>query len=108
LELSLIIPVYNSQDIVGSTVERCLRFFDELGSEGEVILVNDGSKDDSWEVISRLAAEEERVIAVDLLKNNLRPVINLLGNPVRDHPERLRLINVLVPAGRHQLPTPAN
>ncbi len=63
MDLTLIVPVYNSQDIVQETVSRILSFLDQEGLEGEVLLINDGSKDGSWERVQEVAEKEERVIA---------------------------------------------
>lgn len=69
MELSIIVPVYNSESIVEETVSHILRFLDKEGLEGEVLLINDGSKDASWERIQGIAEQEERVVAIDLLQN---------------------------------------
>ena len=54
---SVIIPVFNSEDLVASVIEGLLRTFDEAGLNLEVVCVNDGSVDRSWEVIRQLADE---------------------------------------------------
>lgn len=55
--LSICIPVYDEQDAVAETLERCLALGDELRRNGvdrfEVIAVDDGSHDASAEVIAR-------------------------------------------------------
>jgi len=66
---SVVVPVFNSEGSVGEVVERTLAVFADHGLEVEIILVNDGSTDRSWEVISSCAEENENVLAVDLLKN---------------------------------------
>ncbi len=66
---SAVIPVYNSQDSVGEVITRCLQVFDRAGLDGEVVAVNDGSTDGSWEAVRRIAAEHPAVVAVDLLRN---------------------------------------
>jgi glycosyltransferase involved in cell wall biosynthesis len=45
--VSIIIPNYNRQDLVGETIESALA----QGPEFEVIVIDDGSPDDSWSVI---------------------------------------------------------
>lgn len=69
MKISAVIPVYNSADIVGTTVDRVVAFFSEQGWEYEVILVNDGSKDDSWNVIQKKAAEHSHIVCINLLHN---------------------------------------
>ncbi|MBO0947462.1 glycosyltransferase family 2 protein [Fibrella forsythiae] len=67
MELSIVIPVYNSERTLTPLLERleaCL-----IGREFEVILVNDGSKDRSEWVCSRLADRYSNVKAVSLRRN---------------------------------------
>ncbi|MGM0641822.1 MAG: glycosyltransferase family 2 protein [Thermotogota bacterium] len=66
---SVIIPVYNSEDIVRETVERTIHFFKSYNFSFEIILVNDGSHDGSWELIKKLAQNNNNVVSIDLLKN---------------------------------------
>lgn len=66
---SIVIPVYNSGDIVGRTVDRTVAFVVGAGWDYELILVCDGSRDNSWDVISQKARSNPRVQAVNLLRN---------------------------------------
>ncbi|MFZ5920171.1 MAG: glycosyltransferase family 2 protein [Chloroflexota bacterium] len=66
---SIVIPVYNSEKIVGQVIEQTVTFFKGQGWDFEIVLVNDGSPDGSWEVISRFAATYPRVIAINLFRN---------------------------------------
>ena len=76
---SVVIPVYNSEGIVGETVDRVVSVFTEAGLDHEVILVNDGSPDDSWRVISEIARTVPNVVALDLLRNYGQHHANLAG-----------------------------
>src|SRR5690242_18508932 len=76
---SVVVPVYNSQAIVGTTVDRIVEEFQRLGLSYELILVNDGSGDRSWEVISGKAEQNPRVIALNLLRNYGQHNANLAG-----------------------------
>jgi polyisoprenyl-phosphate glycosyltransferase len=66
---SAVIPVYNSEPIVRTTIECTSAFFQELGEPYEIIAVNDGSTDRSWNVLRACAAEDPHVVAVNLLHN---------------------------------------
>ncbi len=68
-KLSVIIPVYRSEELVGTMVERTLAVFDARGLDGELILVNDASPDASWSVLESWAARDSRVRAIDLARN---------------------------------------
>lgn len=67
--LSVVIPVYRSEAIVATTVKRVLDVFEADTIDGEILLINDGSPDNSWEVIKNLARAHYRVTAVNLIKN---------------------------------------
>jgi undecaprenyl-phosphate 4-deoxy-4-formamido-L-arabinose transferase len=67
--LSVVVPVYNSRDSLPELVERLAKVLPQVASEYELILVNDGSPDDSWRVIQRLAEEHRFLRGVDLLRN---------------------------------------
>ena len=76
---SVVIPVYNSEAIVGETVRRVIEVFAGAGLRWEIILVNDGSPDRSWSVISELARTTPHVVALNLLKNYGQHHANLAG-----------------------------
>jgi len=69
LKYSAVIPVFNSAKIVGDTIHQTVAFFEEHQLDYELLLVNDGSSDQSWEVLSEKAAENPHLIAINLLKN---------------------------------------
>jgi dolichol-phosphate mannosyltransferase len=67
--LSIVIPIYNEQDALPYLRERltlCLPFF---GCETEVLLVNDGSMDDSLDHLVRWAQEDRRVRVLNFARN---------------------------------------
>ena len=66
---SVIIPVYNSEDIVRETVNRTIQFFSYNNYSFEIILINDGSYDGSWKIIKGLAKNNTNVVSINLLKN---------------------------------------
>ena len=66
---SVVIPVFNSDGIVGTTIDRTVSSLRNLGVEFEVICVNDGSRDGSWKVLERMARKHPEVVAIDLLRN---------------------------------------
>jgi glycosyltransferase involved in cell wall biosynthesis len=67
--ISVVIPVYRGEDTIGELVERLEKVLPGLSRESEVILVNDGSPDQSWSEINRLAAEFPRVRGINLMRN---------------------------------------
>ena len=65
VELSLVLPAYDSAALVGSSISEALEFFDRYGIRGEVILVDDGSTDGTGEAAPR----DERVRVIQLPVN---------------------------------------
>ncbi|WP_256759554.1 glycosyltransferase family 2 protein [Cohnella sp. WQ 127256] len=63
IELSIVIPVYNSQDSIGIVVTSLLHLYNDLFSL-EIILINDGSKDDSRQVCENLRDQYTNVIVI--------------------------------------------
>ena len=66
---SVVIPVYNSEGVVGTTIDRAVAFFEKHGLDYEIILVNDGSRDGSWDVVREKAQGKPHLIAMNLLHN---------------------------------------
>ncbi|MBT6147143.1 MAG: glycosyltransferase family 2 protein [Gemmatimonadetes bacterium] len=69
VELSIVIPAYHSGDVIGTTVEEIISCVDPWCPEYEIIIVNDGSRDDTYDVIRELARNSPRIRAVNLAKN---------------------------------------
>ena len=59
--LSVVMPALNEEDNVISAVERTLSAFDRIGISGEIIVVNDGSTDNTGTLVESKAEQDERV-----------------------------------------------
>lgn len=62
--LSLVLPAYNEAENIEIVVRRALDVLPQFTTDFEVIVVNDGSRDATPEIIDRLAVEDARVKAV--------------------------------------------
>ncbi|MBI3886795.1 MAG: glycosyltransferase [Opitutae bacterium] len=67
--LSVVVPVYNSAGILPRLVARLGPVLAATGLRHEVILVNDGSRDRSWEVIEQLATAHPWLRGLCLMRN---------------------------------------
>jgi glycosyltransferase involved in cell wall biosynthesis len=67
--LSIVIPVYNSSATLCQLAERLAAVLPRISSEFEVILVNDGSPDDSWQVIAGLSQQHAWLRGINLMRN---------------------------------------
>ena len=66
--LSVVIPVFRSENLLADTVNELIETLE--GGSFEVVLVDDGSPDGSWEVVRRLAVGDARVRGLRLYKNH--------------------------------------
>ena len=67
-----VIPCYNEEEVLPETVRRLtekLRSMEESGLAGSKLLVDDGSKDSTWEIISGMNKENPYVEGVKLAHN---------------------------------------
>jgi undecaprenyl-phosphate 4-deoxy-4-formamido-L-arabinose transferase len=67
--LSVVVPVYNSQDTLAELVARLEPVLATHADEFELILVNDGSRDASWQQICALADRHAWVRGINLMRN---------------------------------------
>lgn len=66
---SLVIPVYNEEETLPVLFERLDGLLRQLDGPAEVLLVDDGSTDASWETMAGLAATDDRFRLVRLSRN---------------------------------------
>lgn len=69
MNISVIIPVYNSEKTLAAIVKRLQPVLEVEATEYELILVNDGSSDHSWDVICDLPATYSWVRGINLMRN---------------------------------------
>jgi undecaprenyl-phosphate 4-deoxy-4-formamido-L-arabinose transferase len=67
--VSVVVPVYNASPTLPELVERITAVMDKEVDEYEVVLVNDGSRDDSWKTIVDLASRYPRARGINLSRN---------------------------------------
>jgi len=67
--ISVIVPVYNSAEILPQLVARLEPVLRGPGKAFEILLVNDGSRDKSWDVVCALASQHEWVRGLNLMRN---------------------------------------
>lgn len=67
--ISVVIPVYYAEKTLPLLVERLKATLNLICGEYEIILVNDGSTDGSWKVISDLAEKHGEVRGINLMRN---------------------------------------
>ena len=69
MNLSIVIPVYNSSKIIKTLVSKIEKKLKKK-IKFEIILINDNSKDDSWDIIKQISKKKLFVKGVNLSKNH--------------------------------------
>ena len=50
--LSVVVPIYNDQEVIAELLRRLTAVVETLTGDYEIILVDDGSRDNSWAVMN--------------------------------------------------------
>ncbi len=69
LDLSIIIPFLNEKESLPELIAWIHRTLDEKGWKYEIIMVDDGSKDGSWDTVKELAAEDSSIHGIRFRRN---------------------------------------
>ncbi len=72
IQLSVITPMYNEELTIGDCAARLIEAMKSFDSTWELILVNDGSGDNSLNIISQLAGDDQRIRIVSYKQNRGR------------------------------------
>jgi glycosyltransferase involved in cell wall biosynthesis len=67
--ISVVTPVYNGEASIAELCRRLAEVLPRISTQHEVILVNDGSRDRSWETISELSSRSPMVRGLNLMRN---------------------------------------
>ncbi len=67
--LSIVIPAYNSQNSLVELIKRLTPVVSAITEKIEVIIVNDGSQDMTWDTIRELARGNEWICGINLMRN---------------------------------------
>jgi undecaprenyl-phosphate 4-deoxy-4-formamido-L-arabinose transferase len=67
--ISVVVPVYNSELILRELVKRLEPVLTGVAREYELVLVNDGSRDQSWRIIQELSRAHPWVRGINLMRN---------------------------------------
>jgi len=68
--VSLVIPVYNEEEVLQELIRRCLEVCEGMAMPFEIVLVDDGSSDGSTQIIRAAAEHQEGAVVGVLLNRN--------------------------------------
>ena len=69
MNISVIVPVYRGESLISPLVDRLAGVLPKIAKKYEVLLINDGSPDDSWSVIQMLSRKYKWVRGICLMRN---------------------------------------
>ena len=64
-KLFIVMPAYNERDNISAVVEQWYSVVQKIGTDSRLMIVNDGSKDDTLEVLKNLEKDYPQLIAMD-------------------------------------------
>lgn len=67
--ISIVTTLYHSEEYIGSFYSRSMEAIGQLGLEYELVFVNDGSPDDSINIVLNLRKQDSNVRLIDLSRN---------------------------------------
>lgn len=75
IKLSIVVPSYNEEEVLGETSKRLLSILNDLekkkilDKESFVLFVDDGSRDKTWKIIEELSAKSKKVKGLSFSRN---------------------------------------
>ncbi len=67
--ISIIVPCYNEHEVINIYHEEVIKFLNDDKYDFKIIFVNDGSKDNSLEIMKDLAQKDNRILYVSFSRN---------------------------------------
>jgi dolichol-phosphate mannosyltransferase len=78
-KVSAVVPCYNEAAVLVEFHRRMSAACGSVTDDYEIVLVNDGSSDESWPVLLSLAAKDPHVVAINLSRNHGQPLALTAG-----------------------------
>lgn len=69
IDISVVIPYYKASESLRELYQRLLHALDKISPRFEIILVNDASPDNGWEIIKELSRQDQRVKGINFSRN---------------------------------------
>lgn len=103
--LSVVVPIYNDQEVIPELLKRLAAVLETIASEYEIILVDDGSRDHSWAIMREERAHRENLRIARLSRNfgqqnaiaaglslASKELIVLMDSDLQDRPEDIPVL----------------
>ena len=69
IEISIVVPVYNEEESLPELLRRTAGTMEKLGHQWEMVLIDDGSTDDSLKILKKLQKDYKQVQVLELRRN---------------------------------------
>lgn len=69
LDLTIIVPLFNEEESLPELTAWIHRVIDPKGWKFEIIMIDDGSRDGSWDTVSRLASSDDTIHGIRFRRN---------------------------------------
>ena len=103
--LSVVVPIYNDQEVIAELLRRLTAVLESIVSEYEIILVDDGSRDNSWAVMNEARKAYQHLRIARLSRNfgqqnaiaaglslTTKDLIVLMDSDLQDRPEDIPVL----------------
>ena len=67
--ISIIVPMYNEEEVIDAFYKRVVEVLSKIEQKAEILFINDGSKDNSLNIVRCLQKGDKRIKYVDLARN---------------------------------------
>ena len=67
--ISVVVPLYNEEEVIGESYRRLTAVLGAMEEDYELILVNDGSRDNTFTLAKQLQLSDPHVVLVDFARN---------------------------------------
>lgn len=78
-DISIVIPVYNSENSLEELTKRIDKVMSNLQKSYQIVYVNDCSTDNSYETLKRIRAGNSNITIIDLFRNYGQPIATMCG-----------------------------
>ena len=103
--LSVVIPIYNDQEVIAELLRRLTAVLESIVSDYEIILIDDGSRDNSWAIMNEERTQRKHLRIARLSRNfgqqnaiaaglslTTKELIVLMDSDLQDRPEDIPVL----------------
>ncbi|QEN05690.1 glycosyltransferase [Thiospirochaeta perfilievii] len=69
MKVSIIIPCYNEEEVISLAYQRIYKVMERISYQYEIVLVNDGSKDNTYNILKEISSKNDTVKVINLSRN---------------------------------------